>query len=118
MKRLALALLAVALLWAIPQAARSAYQKIDQVSFSNISATTAAFSLRGGRYGVEVHATFGGGSVTLQRLAADGVTWITAMTAFSADGYASADLSSGSYRLTVVTATGIYADITATDVPL
>jgi len=33
-------------------------------TFSNISATTAAFSLPAGNYGVTVTATFGGGSVT------------------------------------------------------
>ena len=66
---------------------------------TNISATTSAFRLTGGRYGVTVHATFGGGSVTLQVQAADGTTWITALTAFTADGVAVADLLPGSYRV-------------------
>jgi|SRR5215467_5318979 len=44
------------------------------VRFSNISATTALFSLKGGKYAVEVVATFGGGSVKLQTLLPDGST--------------------------------------------
>jgi hypothetical protein len=84
----------------------------EALTFSNIAATTAAFTLAAGNYGVTVHATFGGGSVTLQRLSADATTYITCLTAFTADGYASVSLPSGSYRLTVATATGIYADIT------
>jgi hypothetical protein len=39
------------------------------------------------------------GTVTLQTLAADGSTWLTAMTAFAANGYESADLPSGTYRV-------------------
>lgn len=82
-------------------------------SFSNISATTAAFSLPAGNYGVTVMATFGGGSVTLQRLAADATTWVTCLTAFTAAGYATVLLPAGSYRFAIATATAVYADITA-----
>jgi len=87
--------------------------QLTKVAFSNISATTAAFQLRGGLYGVTVSATFGGGSVTLQRLAADGTTYVTCLTAFSAAGYSTANLPPGTYKFTVATATAIYADITA-----
>ena len=66
---------------------------------SNLGATGAAHPLLGGLYGVSCHATFAAGSVTLQVLAADGVTWLTALTAFSADGYATANLMPGSYRI-------------------
>ena len=38
--------------------------------FSNISATPTSFNLKGGLYGVVASATWGGGSVTLQRLEA------------------------------------------------
>jgi hypothetical protein len=89
------------------------WNAVESQSFSNISATTAAFTLRGGQYAVTVTATFGGGSVTLQRLAADGSTWVTCLTAFSAAGYATVNLPSGTYRLTVATATAIYADVTS-----
>lgn len=83
----------------------------DKHTSSNISADSSAFTLRGGLYGVTVKATWGGGSVTLQRLAADNTTYVTALTAFSADGYQSVSLPPGTYKLDVVTATGVYADI-------
>jgi len=84
----------------------------ETVSFSNISATTAAFTLRGGKYGMGVTATFGGGSVKLQVLLPDNSTFISvsAGTDFTAAGYGPAiDLPSGQYRLTVATATAIFA---------
>lgn len=82
-------------------------------SFSNISATTAAFTLRGGNYGMTAKATWGGGSVTLQRLAADGSSYITALTAFSADGFQTALLPAGTYKIAVATATAVYIDVSA-----
>lgn len=71
----------------------------------------ATFVLMGGLYGVTAKATWGGGSVTLQRLAADNTTYVTCLTAFSADGYATASLPPGTYKVTVVTATGVYCDV-------
>jgi hypothetical protein len=91
--------------------------KIENISYSNISATTSAFTLRGGNYGITVTATFGGGSVTLQRLAPDGSTYVTVVTAFTAAGYASANLPSGTYRLTIATATAVYADVVSIATP-
>lgn len=85
--------------------------KIENNAFSNISATPTSFTLRGGNYGVTVSATFGGGSVTLQRLAADNATYVTCLTAFTAAGYASVNLPSGTYRLAIATATAVYADV-------
>jgi len=85
--------------------------KIENIQFTNISANTAAFTLRGGNYGITVSATFGGGSVTLQRLAADGTTYVTCVTAFTAAGFASANLPSGTYRFTIAMATAVYVDI-------
>lgn len=82
-------------------------------SFSNISATTAAFTLPAGNYGVTVTATFGGGSVTLQRLAADNSTYVTCLTAFTAAGYATVLLPAGTYKFTIATATAVYVDIAA-----
>lgn len=79
-------------------------------SFSNISATTAAFALRGGLYGVECKGT-GYGTVTLQRLAADASTYITALTAFAADGFATVTLPPGTYKVAVASATAVYVDI-------
>lgn len=108
MKRL---LLIAALLLATP--AYAEFNGIELKSFSNLSATPAVFTLRGGQYAVTVHATFGGGSVTLQRQAADGATYVTCLTAFSSDGYATVNLPSGTYKLTIATATGVYADVTS-----
>jgi hypothetical protein len=81
---------------------------------SNVSASTAAFSLRGGKYGVSVVATFGGGSVKLQRLGPDGSTYLSVSsgTDFSANGYATVDLPSGNYRWTIATASAVYAELT------
>jgi len=71
------------------------------VSYSNIAATTDAFPLDSGLYVLRVKAsTFG--TVTLQMLGPDGVTWLTAMTAIAADGVSAATwLPNGSYRLLI-----------------
>jgi hypothetical protein len=59
-------------------------------AFTNISATTSAFLLRGGLYGVTSKGTWG--TATLQRLAADATTYVTVVTAITADGYATVSL--------------------------
>jgi hypothetical protein len=87
------------------------YNKVENVSYSDIAATPASFTLRGGCYGVIAKATWGGGSVTLQRLSIDGTTYVTVLTAFSADGYAPVNLPGGTYRFLVATATAIYVEI-------
>jgi hypothetical protein len=90
------------------------FNTVEKQSFSNISATTANFTLRGGLYGVDVHATaFNAGSVTLQKLANDGVTFVTCLAAFSVDGYGSANLPSGTYRFAVSLATGVFIALTS-----
>lgn len=69
----------------------------EVVKYTNINATTAAFKLDGGLYGLSVvGATFG--TVTLQVLGQDGTTWITAATAVAATGYTTVTLMSGNYR--------------------
>jgi hypothetical protein len=85
----------------------------DGAIFSNISATTAAFQLRGGKYGAASVATFGGGSVKLQTLGPDGSTWLSLSTAtdFAAAGYAVIDLPAGQYRFTIATATAVFASV-------
>lgn len=110
MKRLAAALLFLCL--ATP--AFAIWNSVETFPFSNISSTTAGFTLRGGNYGLTCHATFGGGNIALQRLAADNTTYVTVITALTADGYASANLPSGTYRLAITTATAVYCDVTAT----
>ena len=89
------------------------FNTVETKTFSNIAATTATFTLRGGQYGCDVVAT-GAGSVTLQKLAGDGVTFVTCMTAFATTaGYATANLPSGTYRFTVVTFTAIFIQLTS-----
>ena len=89
------------------------YNGLEQQTYSNISATTAAFTLRGGQYGVTVHAGHGvAGASRCNGLAADNSTYVTCLTAFTADGYASVNLPGGTYKFTVATATGIYVDLT------
>jgi hypothetical protein len=83
------------------------------VTFDDVDATPASFLLRGGLYAVTITATWGGGSVTLQRLAADGTTYVTVTDAFTDDAYLSISLPPGTYRLLMATATAMYADITS-----
>ena len=59
--------------------------------------------------------TWGGGSVTLRWLAADGSTYVTAFKAFSADGSATAYVPSRTYQLTIDTATDVSADLVLTE---
>lgn len=91
---------------------------VDAQSFSNISATTAAFRLNGGRYAIEAVATFGGGSVKFQALMPDGSTWqsVSSATDFTAAGYATIDVPPGQYRFTITTATAVYCS--AAGVPI
>lgn len=84
---------------------------IDGHLEKNISATTAGFYLNGGRYGIVYTATWGGGSVTLQALSADGSNWVDAATAWTANGYSPVDLPPGQYRLAVSTATAVYVSV-------
>ena len=81
--------------------------------FSNISASTTGFKLKGGRYGVTAIATFGGGSVKLQRLALDATTYVSMSSSgdFTAAGGAIVDLPPGTYRFTIATASAVYAEV-------
>ena len=89
------------------------YNSVETASFVGISATPVSFLLRGGQYAVTVTATWGGGSLTFQRLAADGATYVTCLTAFTADGYATVNLPAGRYRLLIASATAVSVDVTA-----
>ena len=82
------------------------------LSWKNIAATPKPFKQGADFYRLAVQAgTWGGGSVTLQRLSADGSTYATAFKAFSADGSAMAYVPSGVYQLTIATATDVSADL-------
>lgn len=96
----------------------------DGFSISNASAS-ATFSLMGGVYAMTVAATFGGGSVKLQKFAGDGTTLVDLKMAvdnagteqddvvgtFVANGDKVFMLSAGAYQFTVTTATAVYATI-------
>lgn len=86
---------------------------VDGFGFSNIAASTSAFKLKGGRYGVTAAATFGGGSVKLQRLTLDGSTYVSMASAgdFTAAGGSILDLPPGTYRFTIATASAVYAEV-------
>ncbi len=85
----------------------------DAKSFSNISGTSAAFTLNGGYYMVAVVATFGGGSVELQALGPDQSTWLSAPTALklTAAGMIAGYLPPGQYRFSIATATAVYCSV-------
>ncbi len=86
-------------------------QQKDEVKFSNISATTAPFSLKGGQYGVTVTATFSSSYTTASR-AGRLYTYVTALTAFSAAGFATTYLPQGTYRFAIASSTAVYAEVT------
>jgi hypothetical protein len=79
----------------------------EAVTFSNISATTAAFTLRGGKYAFTVNATFGGGTVKLQTLGGDGSTWID-VASQTANASVAVDVCPGQYRIAIATATVVF----------
>lgn len=86
----------------------------DSKFFQNISATTAAFVLHGGKYGVDVMAgSWTSASVKLQKIMGDGSTLISVSSAtdFTANGYATVDLPPGSYEIVISSATGVYVQI-------
>lgn len=86
------------------------------LSWKNIAATPKPFKLGAGFYRLAVQAgTWGGGNVTLQRLAADGSTYATAFKVFSADSSATAYVPSGAYQLTLDMATDVSADLVLTE---
>jgi hypothetical protein len=72
-------------------------QSEDNHIETNVSTTTASFTLKGGRYGITAVMT-GAGSLTLQILGGDQTTWLSAATSMTANGTALADLPQGNYR--------------------
>lgn len=82
----------------------------EYVSYSNVSATQADFTLLGGQYGVTVNGS-SFGTVTLQKKSLDGSTYVTCLTAFSANGYATVNLPAGTYRIAISSTTGVYAEV-------
>lgn len=68
------------------------------LSFSNISATPAIFYLPADTYCLDcIGSSYG--TATLERLGPDGSTYLTAATAFSANGTETVALPAGTYKL-------------------
>lgn len=76
----------------------------------NEAATSAAKSWPGGKGTFMVVATFGAGSVALQYLASDNVTWLTPTGgSLTANGMFNFELPPGQIRALVAAATAVYA---------
>ena len=85
----------------------------EAFAFVDIAATTAPFYVTvGGIYGADYAATFGGGSITLEKRAADGVTYVPVATAVTANGAQIVYLPPGWYEFVIVTATAVYIQLT------
>jgi len=84
---------------------------VNLALLSNASATSSGAFWPGGRGVFSAKATWGGGTVKLQYLAADGATWIDAGsdTTLTADGGGVFELPAGQIRANVATATAVYA---------
>lgn len=87
--------------------------KLDQVVFSNIAAvTTASFALRGGTYWVETKST-GAGTIDLQKLGPDGVTFTARITQIVATaGQQTIALAPGTYKVVITGFTANFVEIT------
>lgn len=89
----------------------------ESVIFSNIAATTAAFTLKGGRYLFNAVATFGGGSVALHGLMADGSTFAAVpdiagnAVSVTVAGWKTTDLAPGQYKFVIATATAVFVGV-------
>lgn len=86
----------------------------DGQSFSDISASTGAFTLKGGYYMVAAVATWSSGSVELQALGPNGSTWLSAPTALklTANGMIAGYLPPGQYQFTVTgVPTALYCSV-------
>lgn len=79
------------------------------VAFTGASADYTGIVLLGGMYAVAVSATWGGGSATLQILMPDASTYVTVLSAFTADGSAIVELPPGTYKVAIATATSVQA---------
>lgn len=88
---------------------------VDDKLFSNISATTAVFSLNGGYYMVETKASaYGTNGVELQALGPDQSTWLSLPTPLkrTTDGTIAGYLPPGQYRFTLdASASGVYCSV-------
>jgi len=86
----------------------------ESAQFVNIGAvTTAAFRLKGGKYGVMTKST-GAGTIDLKILAQDGSTFLAVITQIVAvTGYATVDLPPGQYRVEITGFTANFISVTS-----
>jgi hypothetical protein len=85
--------------------------KEEAVTWSNVS-TSQTFTLQlGGRYSLDVVATFSTGNVDLQKLTQDHVTYVSVLPAvLTAKGSVLVDLPPGAYKLAITApATSVFA---------
>ena len=88
------------------------WNKLDQVIYSNIAATTSPFVLRGGSYWIETKST-GSGTLDLQKLGPDGTTYTARITQITATaGQQTISLPPGTYKWVIATFTANYLEIT------
>ncbi len=80
------------------------------INITNVAGNVGPFGLDGGTYGVDAVATFGGGTVKLQKQAGDASSYVD-VASFSAAGYSSVTIPYGTYRIAVTTATAVYVQI-------
>jgi hypothetical protein len=83
----------------------------DGFLVQNASTTQGPFVLLGGKYGVSCAVTGTAGSVALQILGADGVTFVTVAPAFTANGAVVVDLPAGKCQVAITTATGVFVSV-------
>lgn len=88
----------------------------ENVRFTALTATTALFELKGGRYMMDAEGTFGGHAVTLQMVGADGTTLLSTTGTLSAAGLVVPDLPPGQYQFTL--GSGMTLAVQITRVPL
>lgn len=82
---------------------------------NSAAGTSTTFELKGGKYALDVAATGSGGTVILNGLGPDGVTFIPKVplnAAITASGSMTYDLPPGQYQLVTTTLTAIFAGIT------
>ena len=85
-----------------------AKQLLDNATTANVE-----FYFPGGVCSLSAKATWGGGSLKLQQLLPDNVTWVDiANSTLSADGYLNVTIPPGKFRSVLATATAVYARVT------
>ena len=61
----------------------------------------AAFTLLGGKYGLDISGTWSSGNAQVETLSIDGSTWLNVGSSVSANGVSVLELPAGQYRVAV-----------------